>query len=174
LVIALALAGAVLAEFELHQQPPIAEDRTPHPGAEGHHAFKARALDHAQALHHGIVEHAHGDAEALRERGDHGKARPKRRAEVGGGDDLTTPNDARKTHGDAIEAGRCGDQPGDARQHGLGGRRLRGWCPHLLGEQPAGSIHRGRLDVAAADINAERDGWYGRRPTSVLFILGPG
>ena len=52
--------GAVLAELQMQQQPAIAEEGATDARAKRYHAFQSVALDHAQALHGGIIEHRTG------------------------------------------------------------------------------------------------------------------
>src|SRR5262249_29606032 len=56
LIVSFALAHAVLAKLQVEQQASVTKERATHTRPQREDAFKTRALDHAEALHGGIVE----------------------------------------------------------------------------------------------------------------------
>jgi len=157
ILVGFALAPGMVAQFEAGAKVSVGEQRRPHSCAQREGKLDAVALNGAVTLHGGIVGYPHRLSPALFELGFQGETHPTG-MQIRRGPRDALFDDARKTDGNPVEAGKQAVQLLEPAEH-----RLRSWDFRSddalpLADRLSGGVQKHGFEAGAADVDGERDG----------------
>ena len=138
----------------------VAKQRRPGAGPQGQHHLQSLALDRAETLDIGIVEHPDRLAQMLGEHRLQVETCQRLGAEIGRGNDPSVADITGKADRDPLEGAERRGSLVDGADEILGGDRLgRRRHPLPLADHAAGVVEQCGLDPGPADIDRERAGF---------------